>query len=109
MYKLKHVPTGLYYQPHKHGGSNLSKRGKVYQTATHGLSTAYKNDSKTFIIYVDKDSVVHRLSKDKLDYVDKDSVVHRLSKDKLDYVEDRYSYNQMKADTNISDWVIEEI
>ena len=92
MYKLKHVPTGLYYQPHKHGGSNLSKRGKVYQTATHGLSTAYKNDSKTFIIYVDKDSVVHRLSKDK-----------------LDYVEDRYSYNQMKADTNISDWVIEEI
>ena len=28
-YKLKHIPTGLYYTPSKSNG-NLSKRGKVY-------------------------------------------------------------------------------
>ncbi len=92
MYKLKHVPTGLYYQPHKHGRSNLGKRGKIYQTATHGLSTAFKNESKLFTIYVDKDSAVFKQTNDV-----------------LDYVECKYSYNQMKAETNISDWIIEEV
>jgi hypothetical protein len=92
MYKLKHVPTGLYYQPRKHGGSNLSKRGKVYQTKTHGLSTAFKNESKLFTIYVNKDSVVYKQTNDV-----------------LDYAECRYSYNQMMAETNISDWIIEKI
>lgn len=28
-YKVKHIPTGLYYQPSK-GGNNLSPRGKIY-------------------------------------------------------------------------------
>ncbi len=43
MYKLKHIPTGLYYQPHKHRGSNLSKTGKVYCGKTHGLSGEFRN------------------------------------------------------------------
>ena len=47
-YKLKHVPTGLYYQPHKHRGSNLSQKEKIYQSATHGLSSA-ENDAVTKI------------------------------------------------------------
>ena len=47
-YKLKHVPTGLYYQPHKHRGSNLSQKGKIYQSATHWLSSA-ENDAVTKI------------------------------------------------------------
>lgn len=30
MYRIKHIPTGLYYQPRKYRGNNLSKNGKVY-------------------------------------------------------------------------------
>lgn len=36
-YRLKHIPTGLYYQPSK-SGNNLSKRGKVYLTKSNPLS-----------------------------------------------------------------------
>lgn len=36
-YRLKHIPTGLYYQPSK-GGNNLSERGKVYLTNANPLS-----------------------------------------------------------------------
>lgn len=34
-YRIKHVPTGLYYKP---GEVNLSKNGKVYTTATNAFS-----------------------------------------------------------------------
>ena len=31
-FKLRHIPSGLFYKPSKHGSkSNLSKDGKVYQ------------------------------------------------------------------------------
>lgn len=33
-YKLKHIPTGLYYQPN----TGLSKKGKVYQGKSNALS-----------------------------------------------------------------------
>lgn len=36
-YRLKHIPTGLYYQPSKNG-NNLSKRGKVYLTKANPLT-----------------------------------------------------------------------
>lgn len=29
LYKLKHIPTGLYFTPSK-GSGNLSKKGKIY-------------------------------------------------------------------------------
>lgn len=92
MYRLKHVPTGLYYQPHKHRGSNLSKRGKIYQTATHGLSLPFKRPDRSFSVYCEKDSVVHKQTKDI-----------------LNFTECKWSYNQITAETNISDWMIEEI
>lgn len=56
-YKVKHVPTGLYYQPHKHRGSNISTRGKIYQTGTHGLSSAFKYAEK----YKDKEFIYESL------------------------------------------------
>jgi len=32
-WRLKHIPTGLYFKPSKHRSkSNLSKKGKVYTT-----------------------------------------------------------------------------
>lgn len=36
-YKIKHIPTGLYYQPAIRG-NNLSKTGKVYQTCINPLT-----------------------------------------------------------------------
>ena len=92
IYKLKHVPTGLYYQPHKHRGSNLSKRGKIYQTATHGLSSAFRSKNIIFTIYCEKNSRVYKQCKDI-----------------LKFEEYKYLYNQVKADTKVSDWIIEKI
>lgn len=94
IYKVKHLPTGLYFQPHKHGGSNLSRKGKIYQTATHGLSSAMRDNNKDRPFRI---------------YVEKDSVVHRLTKDVLTYTECKWAYKQLGADTNVTDWVIEEI
>lgn len=41
IYKLKHKPTGLYYQPVRGRWSgqktNLSKKGKIYQSSQNGL------------------------------------------------------------------------
>lgn len=34
-YRIKHVPTGLYYKP---GEVNLSKNGKVYTTGVNAFS-----------------------------------------------------------------------
>ena len=41
MYRIKHIPSGLYYQPHKHKGNNLSKTGKIYAKESYAKS-AYK-------------------------------------------------------------------
>ena len=92
MYRLKHKPTGLYYQPHKHRGSNLSVRGKIYQTGTHGLSEAFKSKREKFSVYVENESTIHKKTKDI-----------------LNYTECKHSYNQMKAETLVSDWEVEQI
>lgn len=42
-YRIKHKPTGLYYQPTVNG-NNLSKKGKVYLTKNNVL-----NGTDTFI------------------------------------------------------------
>jgi hypothetical protein len=91
-YKMKHVPTSLYYQPHKHRGSNLSKRGKIYQTGTHGLSEAFKRKDKTFRVYVHEGTIIHKLLKDM-------------------YAFNQCSYNskQLYTDTLTKDWVKEEL
>ena len=97
-YKLKHVPTGLYYQPHKHRGSNLSKRGKIYQTGTHGLSSAFNYAE----IHPEKERFFTV-------YVEKDSQIHKLLKDIIVWKECTWSYNQMMSETLVTDWIIEEI
>jgi hypothetical protein len=101
-YKLKHIPTGLYYQPHKHRGSNISIRGKIYQTETHGLSSAIKNMNK---------NPEGNYGRNKLFpiYVEKDSKLHKLLESFFIWEECSWTYSQVKAYTNINDWVIEEI
>ena len=45
IYKLKHKPTGLYYQPVRGRWSgqktNLSKKGKIYQSGLNALTGNY--------------------------------------------------------------------
>lgn len=98
-YKLKHVPTGLYYQPHKHRGSNLSKKGKIYQNGTNGLSVDYKYAKK----YNDFETRTFTV------FVEKNSIVHKLTKDILEYKECSYAPYQLKAETLLKDWVKEEL
>lgn len=84
-YRLKHIPTGLYYQPHKHGGSHLSKTGKIYQTKVN---------------IVDKLTI----------YCQFGSRVYEMTKDRLNWSEPHGSYyGQVKCKTLITDWMTEEI
>lgn len=98
-YKLKHVPTGLYYQPHKRGGSNLSDRGKIYQTATHGLSSvvkeAFRNNSLETALFTVQ--------------CEKNSRVYKKTLDIISWKDCRFNRNQVSADTFLKDWIIEEI
>ena len=98
-YKLKHVPTGLYYQPHKHRGSNLSQKGKIYQSATHGLSSAEKkafrnNNLETALFMVQ---------------CEKNSRVHKNTLDIIAWKDCSYTYKQVIGTTFLKDWIKEEI
>ena len=89
-YKMKHIPTGLYYQPIKHRGSNLFKKGKIYQTKTNGITSTLKEE-----VYV---------------YAFKNSSVINNTKHILSWEEPQmYSGDQLRAKTYISDWVIENV
>jgi hypothetical protein len=90
-YKVKHKPTGLYYQPHKHRGSHLSKSGKIYQTNTNGVESG-NYGHKTFTVWCEKNSIIYKLTKDI-----------------LTWEQSRSNYNQLKAETNFQDWVREEV
>jgi hypothetical protein len=68
-YKLKHIPTGLYFQPIKQRGSHFSKRGKIYQTKSNILNLGYFSDGsprKEIRIEAHKDTLVYKQLKDKL-------------------------------------------
>jgi hypothetical protein len=88
-YKMKHVPTGLYFQPHKHRGSHLSKRGKIYQTNTNGVESG-NYGHETFTVCCEKDSQIHKIT---------DGVL----------IWQKAWSRQLKAETQFSDWVRETI
>ena len=91
-YKLKHVPTGLYFQPHKYRGSHISKSGKIYQTKSNGLDF-FKTERPVFF---DVSCEVN-------------SVIHKLTEGTLEWNKTRSYGNQVQASTKLSDWSIEEI
>lgn len=69
-YRLKHLPTGLYYQPNKYRGSNLSKKGKIYQNKINAFSgtmrDAIKNnnfETKIITLYCRINSNIHKQKK----------------------------------------------
>lgn len=67
-YRIKHIPTGLYYQPVK-GGNNLSKRGKVYLTNANPLS--YNRGSNYIWIDLKEGSKIYRLYGEKIPELEK--------------------------------------
>lgn len=89
-YRVKHVPTGLYFQPHKHRGSHLSKNGKIYQTATNGVFM--NTGHKMFRIQCEEDSQIHKQTKEILKWQNAS-----------------WAFKQLVADTLFSDWIREEI
>lgn len=85
-YRLKHVPTDLYYQPHKYRGSSFSTKGKIYQTNGNGLS----GEKETFTIYCAKDSLVFKKIKDVISWT-------------------ASGHMQMRIETLTKDWIKEEL
>lgn len=61
-YRIKHIPTGLYYKP---GEVNLSKTGKVYQTANNILTYVCRG---VVLVEVRKGSKIHEATKDKIQW-----------------------------------------
>ena len=94
-YKLKHIPTGLNYQPISNKGSHFSKRGKIYQTKNNILNLSYfSNGSPRKEIRIE----AHR-----------DTLIYKEYKDKLIWIEPfRYS-DKYTTITLAEDWEIEEI
>lgn len=64
-YRLKHKPSGLYYQPTTKGGNNLGKNGKVYLTGVNGLSAV----SDPILVVVKGNSIAYNKTKDTLPWV----------------------------------------
>lgn len=61
-YRIKHIPTGLYYKP---GKLNLSKKGKVYQTGANILTYVCRG---VVPVVVRKGSKIHEATKDRIQW-----------------------------------------
>lgn len=86
VYRIKHIPTGLYYKP---GEVNLSANGKVYTTTANVLTRACRG--------------IVRLT------VHKDSRLHKATKDKIEWKEAGYQCDIMIAHVPITEFEKEEI
>lgn len=85
-YRIKHIPTGLYYKP---GERNLSKTGKVYQTANNILTYVCRG-----YVHVS---------------VRNGSKIHEATKDKIQWEPQRFKSWICNAKLPITDFVKEEI
>lgn len=85
-YRIKHIPTGLYYKP---GVSNLSKTGKVYQTANNILTYVCRG-----VVPVE---------------VRKGSKIYEATKDKIQWESERFHYGCMAAKLPITEFEKEEL
>ena len=56
-YRIKHKPTGLYYQPLVNG-NNLSKKGKVYLTNNNVLN---RTNSFVFIAFNKRANFIEKM------------------------------------------------
>lgn len=63
-YRIKHIPTGLYYKP---GVSNLSKNGKVYMTSGNILT--YTDTPPYVVVSIRVASKIYKETKDYISWV----------------------------------------
>lgn len=96
-FRLKHIPTGLYYQPHKHRGNNLSEKGKVYMTTNTPILTGYKKAEKSGTLHTRS----YRI------YITKGIRVHEKTKDIIRWVESYKERHSLSYETLFTDWEIE--
>lgn len=96
-YRLKHLPTGLYYQPHNRG-SNLSKKGKIYQNKINAFSGAMRDaiknnnfETKIITLYCMENSNIHKQTKEILNW------------------QTTKEYKTLKCETFLKDWIQEKI
>ena len=89
-FKIKHIPSGLFYQVGRHMGSNLSKTGKVYSKIGHAKSAYNPEKSKIFRIILSYRSPLIKIL------------------ESLGYKFDtrRGYYSQVVTDTPASEWEI---
>ncbi len=85
-YRIKHIPTGLYYKP---GKLNLSKTGKVYMTGANILSSVCRGTVNVSIR--------------------KGSKIHEATKCKIQWEEARFMYGYMIATLPITEFEKEEL
>lgn len=97
MYRLKHIPTGLYYRPRTQYTSNLSKNGKVYSGGTHGLSSFFKEakEDENVIFFVEAYKT-NRIIKETLGILEWTIINNRIS-------------SKIRAKTLVKDWIVEEL
>lgn len=67
-YRIKHLPTGLYYQPVGGSGNNLSKKGKLYHQKT-GANRVISG-GKYVSLQAKKDSRVYKDTQNIIDWKD---------------------------------------
>jgi hypothetical protein len=91
-FRLKHVPTGMYYQPHRHRGNNISITGKIYHKEVHANSVKNMERGGGITIWVMKRSKICR---------DTESI--------LVYFESRIVSGEACALTRLDDWQVEEM
>ena len=89
-YRVKHKPTGLYFQPCTYGGSHLSKTGKIYQTKKNGVFMNGRHTS--FRIQCTENSQVHKQTKAVIEW-------EKVS----------WGYRLLVFNTKLEDWELEEI
>lgn len=95
LYRLKHVPSGYYWQPHKHRGCHLSNKGKVYQNKTHGLSNHINNFNR----YGERYALFNLFGDSNCNVVK--------STPQLNWQGRKWKQDDMIAVTNLHDWVKE--
>lgn len=92
-FKIKHKPSGLFYQVSKHMGSNLSKTGKVYSKINHVKSAYNPEKGSNFRIILAERSPLIKILED---------LGYKLEK-RMGY------YGQQTVITPASEWEIIEI
>lgn len=94
LYKIKHKPSGLYYQNLKHRGSNVSETGKTFSKLAYAKAAFDPDKKRKFTIVLSKTSTLIKKF---------ESLNYNLQVERRDY------WNQNTIETSSSEWEIVEM